>query len=95
MQFSAGNIALKKHGVRSEKKMRDIPSWLQANQHANFFHGIRLSQDSKQIWMSDDSKNVLYYHINIYFPNYLPQNTAKTFNVLPFELAYPNQISDK
>ena len=35
MQFSAGNIALKKHGVRSEKKMRDIPSWLQANQHAN------------------------------------------------------------
>ena len=35
MQFSARNIALKKHGVRSEKKMRDIPSWLQANQHAN------------------------------------------------------------
>ena len=31
------------------------------------FHGTRLAQDSKQIWMSDDSKNALYYHINIYF----------------------------
>ena len=33
----------------------------------NSFLGTRLSQDSKQIWMSDESKDVLYSHIIIYF----------------------------
>ena len=95
MQFSAGNIALKKHGVRSEKKMRDIPSWLQANQHANSFLGTRLSQDSKQIWMIDDSKDVLYSHIIIYFRiTYLRIQTKRSMCYrlnLPTRTKYPTK----
>ena len=61
----------------------------------NSFHGIRLSQDSKQIWMSDDSKNVLYYHINIYFRitclNIQPKRSMCCRLNLPTRTKYPTK----
>ena len=61
----------------------------------NSFLGTRLSQDSKQIWMSDDSKDVLYSHIIIYFRiTYLRIQTKRSMCYrlnLPTRTKYPTK----
>ena len=61
----------------------------------NSFLGTRLSQDSKQIWISDDSKDVLYSHIIIYFRiTYLRIQTKRSMCYrlnLPTRTKYPTK----